>query len=113
MQVGMNVSCMHTNFDGCGFSGFRDIATFKNGQVSLSDHGLTVHCCQKINQSELAQNIHANRGRCEMHGNQLGWGGLSDFGDLFAFINGQISLRTMDYKSMGSKIKLAQKNSCK
>ena len=47
MQVGMNVSCMHTNFDGRGFSGFRDIATFKNGQVSLSDHGLTVHCCQK------------------------------------------------------------------
>ena len=47
MQVGMNVSCMHTNFDGRGFSSFRDIATFKNGQVSLSDHGLTVHCCQK------------------------------------------------------------------
>ena len=68
---------------------------------------------KKINQSELAQNIHANRGRCEMHGNQLGWGGLSGFGDLFTFINGQISLRTMDYKSMGSKIKLAQKNSCK
>ena len=29
---------MHTNFDGHGFIGFRDIATFKNGQISFSDH---------------------------------------------------------------------------
>ena len=40
MQVGVDVKCMHTNFSGRGFSGFRDIATFKNGQISLSDHGL-------------------------------------------------------------------------
>ena len=40
MQVGGDVKCMHTNFDGHGFIGFRDIATFKNGQISLSDHGL-------------------------------------------------------------------------
>ena len=40
MQVGMNVKCMHTNFGGCGYSGFGDIATFKNSQISLSDHGL-------------------------------------------------------------------------
>ena len=31
---------MHTNFSGRGLSGFRAIATFKNGQISLSDHGL-------------------------------------------------------------------------
>ena len=31
MQVEVNVLCMHTNFDGCGHSGFVDIATFKNG----------------------------------------------------------------------------------
>ena len=30
MQVGGDVKCMHTNFDGHGFIGFRDIATFKN-----------------------------------------------------------------------------------
>ena len=40
MQVGIDVTCMHTNFGGRGFFGFGDIATFKNGQISLSDHGL-------------------------------------------------------------------------
>ena len=40
MQVGTDVKCMHTNFSGCALPGFRDIATFKNGQISLSDHGL-------------------------------------------------------------------------
>ena len=40
MQVGVHVTCMHINFDGCRHSGFGDIATFKNGQISLSDHGL-------------------------------------------------------------------------
>ena len=33
MQVGIDVTCMHTNFGGCGFFGFGDIATFKNGQI--------------------------------------------------------------------------------
>ena len=40
MQVEVNVLCMHTNFDGCRHSSFGDIATFKNGQISLSDNGL-------------------------------------------------------------------------
>ena len=40
MQVGVDVTCMHTNFGGCGFFGFGDIATLKNGQISLSGHGL-------------------------------------------------------------------------
>ena len=40
MQVEVNVLCMHTNFDGCHHSGFGDIATFKNGQSSLSINGL-------------------------------------------------------------------------
>ena len=31
MQVWIDVTCMHTNFGGCGLSGFRDTATFKNG----------------------------------------------------------------------------------
>ena len=47
MQVEVNVLCMHTNFDGCRHSGFGDIATFKNGQISLSDHYI-VHGHQKI-----------------------------------------------------------------
>ena len=40
IQVGTDVTCMHTNFGGCGLSGFGDITTFKNGQISLSTHGL-------------------------------------------------------------------------
>ena len=40
MQVGIDVKFMHTNFGGRGLSGFGDIATFKNGQISLSGHGL-------------------------------------------------------------------------
>ena len=40
MQVGIDVKCMHTNFGGCDLFGFGDIATFKNGQISPSDHGL-------------------------------------------------------------------------
>ena len=48
MQVGMDVKCMHINFGGRGLLGFGDIATFKIGQISLSDHGLL----------DLAQKIH-------------------------------------------------------
>ena len=40
MQVGIDVKCMHTNFGGHDHSGFGDTATLKNGQISLSDHGL-------------------------------------------------------------------------
>ena len=40
MQVCADVTCMHTNFGGRDLSGFGDIATFKNGQISLSTHGL-------------------------------------------------------------------------
>ena len=37
MQVGVDV---YTNFGGRDLSSFGDTATFKNGQISLSDHGL-------------------------------------------------------------------------
>ena len=40
MQIGIDVKFMHTNFGRCGLSSFGDIATFKNGQISLSGHGL-------------------------------------------------------------------------
>ena len=40
MQVGIDVKFTHTNFGGCDLSSFGDIATFKNGQISLSTHGL-------------------------------------------------------------------------
>ena len=40
MQVSVDVTYTHTNFGGCDLSGFGDIATFKNGQISPSTHGL-------------------------------------------------------------------------
>ena len=40
MQICVDVTCMYTNFGGRDLSGFGDIATFKNVQISLSDHGL-------------------------------------------------------------------------
>ena len=40
MQVGVDVTCMYIDFGGRELSGFGDIATFKNGQISLSTHGL-------------------------------------------------------------------------
>ena len=40
IQVGIDVTCMHTNFGGHTLYGFGDIDTFKNDQISLSTHGL-------------------------------------------------------------------------
>ena len=40
MQVGIDVTYMYTDFGGRGLSTFGDIATFKNSQISLSEHGL-------------------------------------------------------------------------
>ena len=37
MQVVVDVTCMCTNFGRHGLSNFGDIATYKNGQISLSD----------------------------------------------------------------------------
>ena len=49
MQVVLDVKYMHTNFGGRDPSGFGDIATLKNSQISLSEHGLyIVHGHQKI-----------------------------------------------------------------
>ena len=40
MLVYVDVKCLYTDFGGHDLSGFRDTATFKNGQFSPSDHGL-------------------------------------------------------------------------
>ena len=40
IQIGIDVTYIHTNFGGRDLSGFGDIITLKNGQISLSTHGL-------------------------------------------------------------------------
>ena len=39
MQVWIDIKCMCIKFGGHGLSGFGDIGTFKNSQISLSTHG--------------------------------------------------------------------------
>ena len=61
MQVGINVTCMYTDFDGRDLFGFGDTATLNNGQISLSTHGLQSMVIKKFNRSESAQKIHTSR----------------------------------------------------
>ena len=49
MQVCVDVTCMYTDFGGCGLLGFGDTATLKNSQISLSDHGLQSMVIKKFN----------------------------------------------------------------
>ena len=88
MQVGVDVTYMYTKYGGCDLSGFGDTATFKNGQFSLSTHGLQ----SKVIKNSIAQNrlkkikqvgidvtyMHTNLGGCD----------LSGFGDIATFKNG-------------------------
>ena len=48
MQVGIDVKCMHTNFGGCGLSGFRDMATFQKRPNFPFGAWTIVHCHRKI-----------------------------------------------------------------
>ena len=48
-QIGVDVTCMHTNFGWRDPSSFGDTATLKNGKIFLPDHGLyIIHGHQKI-----------------------------------------------------------------
>ena len=97
MQVGVRVTCMHINFDGCGHSGFGDIATFKNGQISFltmeyspwSSKNLSIGIgSKKFMQVEVnVLCMHTNFDGC----------GHSGFGDIATFKNSQISFLTMEY----------------
>ena len=40
IKIGIDVRFMYTDFGGRDLSGFGDSATLKNGQISLSTHGL-------------------------------------------------------------------------
>ena len=40
MEICIDVTCMYIDFGGRDLFGFGDTATLKNGQISLSDHGL-------------------------------------------------------------------------
>ena len=73
MQVGVNVTYMYTRFGGRGLSGFRDMATFQNGQISLSRKNL-IDWNRLNNFMQVGMNV-----KC-MH-TDFGGHGLSGFGD--------------------------------
>ena len=93
MQVGIEVTCMYTNFGGCGLSGFGDTATFKNGQISLSGHGLYSPWSSKnlIDQNQPKKFMQVGVDVTCMYTN-FGGCGLFGFGDTATLKNGQISL---------------------
>ena len=81
MQVGIDVKCMHTSFGGHDLSGFRDIATFKNGQISLLGHGYSPWSLKNlINQNRFKKFMQVGVDITCMHTNFDGWS-LSSFGD--------------------------------
>ena len=90
MQVGIDVTCMHTNFSGRVLPGFGDIATFKNGQISLSEHGLW-SSKNLIDQNWLKKYMQVGIDVTCMQTN-FGGCGFFSFGDIATFKNGQISL---------------------
>ena len=61
MQVGIDVTCMHIDFGGCGLSGFGDKISLWSIKV------------EKFNQLESAKKTHASRSRCHMHVHQFWW----------------------------------------
>ena len=61
MQVGIDVSCIHTNFGGRGLSGFGDKINLWSIKV------------EKFNRSESAQKIQASRDCYHVHAHQFWW----------------------------------------
>ena len=86
MQVGVDVTCMYTNFGGRSNFDFGDTATFKTGQISLSDHGLYSPWSLKIliDQNRLKKFMLVGIDVKCMHTN-FGGCGLSGFGDKISY----------------------------
>ena len=94
MQVGVDVTYMHTDFGGRELSGFGDIATFKNGQISLLTHGYSPWSSKNlIDRNQLKKIMQVGVDVTCMYTN-FGGRGLYSFGDITTFKNGQISPST-------------------
>ena len=93
MQIGVDVTCMYTNFGGHDLSSFGDTATLKNGQISLSDHGLYSPWSSKnlIDRNRLKKFMQVGVDVTCMY-NNFGGRDLSSFRDTATLKNCQISL---------------------
>ena len=88
MHVGINVTCMYTDFGGCGLYGFGDTGTLKNGQFSLSDHGLSPWSSKNlIDWNRLKKIMHVGIDVPYMY-TDFGGCDLSGFGDTSTLKNG-------------------------
>ena len=92
MQVGIDVTCMHTNFVGRGFSSFGDKISLWSIKV------------EKFNQSESVQKIHASRDRCHVHVHQFWWAWSLQF-RRYGYLSkmAKFPFRGMDYSPWSSK----------
>ena len=83
MQVWIDVKCIHTNFGGCGLSGFGDIAPTMDYSPWSSQNLIDRNQFKKFMHVWIdVKCMHTNFGGC----------GLSGFGDVATLKNGQISL---------------------
>ena len=92
MQIGIDVTYMHTIFGGRDFSSFGDIATFKNVPISLSTHGLYSPWSSKnlIDRNRLKKFMQVGIDVKFMRSN-FGERGFFGFGDI-AFQNNSINI---------------------
>ena len=72
---------------------------FKNGQISLSGHGLQSMVIEKFSQSESAQKIYASRDWCQVHAHQFWWVWLLRF-RRYGYLSktAKFPFRGVDYK---------------
>ena len=103
MHVGIDVTCMHTNFGWCGLSGFGVMASFclpsKMAKISLWTMDYSPWSSKKlINRNQLKKFMHVGIDVICMHTN-FGWCGLSGFRVMASFClpskMAKISLRTI------------------
>ena len=85
VQVGVDVTYMHTNFGGRDLFGFGDIATFKNGQISLSTHYSPWSSKKLIDQNQLKKIMQVGVDVTYMY-TDFGGRSLSGFGDFFLIL---------------------------
>ena len=111
MQIGIDVTCMHTNFGGCGLSSFGVMPSFclpsKTAKFFLRTMDYSPWSSKNlIDWNQLKKFMQVGIDVTCMHTN-FGWRGLSGFGVMAFFClpskTAKISLRTMDYSPWSSK----------
>ena len=103
MQVGVDVTYMHTNFGERDLSGFGDITTFKNGKIPFPTMDYSPWSSKNlINRNRLKKFMQVGIDVTCMQTN-FGGHGLFGFEDIATFKNGKFPFPTMDYSPWSSK----------